>query len=437
MTIIFLKAATAARATEAQLDAGNYKKKHLRFQGLDISIENQKGSVRRWEDRDGSSGETKMLYDYGDIKRTLGKDDDAVDCCIGPNPDATHAYVVTQMALPDFVKVDEQKCMLGFDSLTEAKAAYLAHYDNPRFLGSIKAMLMDEFKRKVLATREGSQMVKAILFFKTHIDGYTKNDGTFVRTHEDSRVAKMTSAERKARDWAAQVAAGASRLAELSGIIQAARQRNILTDAQIDRAACGLTRKQILSEPVDEKLVASKKEQLDEMQRVASESYVFFRDKEERRELDLYMQLKEYRAKKAALEPSPQQKIDRYLSAPIASFWRKDFLKKIQAEAPGRNMDSEAKLATLEAIVRAAKKRGWIVEHTSSSNSGRVSSRYIEVPGGRSVRISDHYLPMSPQREYQHSQGLTGRWDDEIVVDDWRTESLDSYLNRIAVGEKE
>lgn len=171
MTIIFLKAATSARATEAQLDAGNYKKKHLRFQGLDISIENQNGSVRRWTDRDGSSGETKMLYDYGDIKRTLGKDDDAVDCYIGPNPEATHAYVVTQMALPDFIKVDEQKCMLGFDSLTEAKAAYLAHYDNPKFLGSIKAMLMDEFKRKVLATVDGARLVKAVLFIQSREGG--------------------------------------------------------------------------------------------------------------------------------------------------------------------------------------------------------------------------------------------------------------------------
>ena len=46
------------------------------------------------------------------------------------------------------------KCMLGFASMSEAKTAYLAHYNDKRFLGSIAAMPMEKFKDKVLATKD-------------------------------------------------------------------------------------------------------------------------------------------------------------------------------------------------------------------------------------------------------------------------------------------
>ncbi len=164
--ILFLKAPTAAQATPAQLAAGNYRKKHLTFQGLDISIENPKGSVRSGTDRDGHPWRTEMRYDYGYIRGSKGVDGDHVDCYVGPNQEATHAYIVHQRKADNWQAFDEDKVMLGFDSEADAKQAYLLHYDDPRFLGPITAMPMEAFKAKVLATKDRPRMIKAVLFLK-------------------------------------------------------------------------------------------------------------------------------------------------------------------------------------------------------------------------------------------------------------------------------
>lgn len=131
------------------------------FQGLPITVEQRKGSIRRWTDSvTGEEGETKFEYPYGYIRLTQGVDGDHVDCFLGPNPNATHAYVIHQMKRPDFTEYDEDKCMLGFDSADEAKAAYLRHYNNPKFLGSMHTMPMAEFIRKVRATKDKPGMIK-------------------------------------------------------------------------------------------------------------------------------------------------------------------------------------------------------------------------------------------------------------------------------------
>ncbi len=142
------------------------------FQGLKISIENRKGSVRRWFDPHGNEkGSTKMHWGYGYIRGTEGTDGDHVDVYIGPNPQASHAFVVNQMKKPGnskddgkaWTEFDEQKVMLGWDSAEAAKAAYMKQYDDPRFFGSIKAIPMDEFKEKVMSKANHGKKVAARL----------------------------------------------------------------------------------------------------------------------------------------------------------------------------------------------------------------------------------------------------------------------------------
>lgn len=157
MKRIFLKS-----PSPAQIEAGNYKKRHIVFQGLQISVENPKGSVRRGTDASGKQWRTKMRHHYGYIRRTEGLDGDHVDCYVGPDKDADTAYIVHQRKAGDWKAYDEDKCMIGFSSEQKATAAYLAHYDDPRFLGPITAMPMDEFKRKVLAAYEKPKMIKAV-----------------------------------------------------------------------------------------------------------------------------------------------------------------------------------------------------------------------------------------------------------------------------------
>lgn len=121
--------------------------KRYEFQGLQVSVETRKGAYRHWRDRDGKEGKTLMLYDYGYIRGTKGADKEHLDCYVGPNPKADKVYVVNQRRVTDWRKFDEHKVMLGFDSEKAAKEAYLKHYTDDRFFGSITEMTMERFKR--------------------------------------------------------------------------------------------------------------------------------------------------------------------------------------------------------------------------------------------------------------------------------------------------
>lgn len=126
------------------------------FAGLPIVIENPKGSTRNWVDSDGTTGSTKMRYDYGYIDGTCGPDGDGVDVYLGPNPDAHWVYVVHQMSKASgFQKFDEDKAMLGFDSANHARDAYLGQYNDERFFGGMTQMTVDDFKRQLITATAG------------------------------------------------------------------------------------------------------------------------------------------------------------------------------------------------------------------------------------------------------------------------------------------
>ena len=133
------------------------RKLHYRteFQGLPISIENRKGSIRRWYDplKD-EKGETRMKYAYGYIRTTEGADGDSIDCYIGPNKESRRVFVVHQNN-PKTGKYDEDKVMLGFSSRSHAKEAYLMHYDDPDFFGSIEELDINSFQDKVTHKQKG------------------------------------------------------------------------------------------------------------------------------------------------------------------------------------------------------------------------------------------------------------------------------------------
>lgn len=153
--------------TKAQRDAGNYAKAKLSWRGMVISIENPAGSVRRGVDGSGQPWETRMLYDYGYLLGTEGVDGDHVDCFVGPNLDAPIVYVVHARKFGDWSAYDEDKCMIGFDSEEDARLAFLHSYNDPRFLGPVTAMPVEEFKAKVMATKERPAMVKSVVLIKS------------------------------------------------------------------------------------------------------------------------------------------------------------------------------------------------------------------------------------------------------------------------------
>lgn len=129
------------------------------FRGLNISIENKKGTIRRGVDSDGHKWAIKMNYDYGYIRGTEGVDGDHVDCYIGDNIDAKNVYIIHQK-IPGTDKYDEDKCMLGFNTLADAKAAYLKQYDKPGFFDGIDTIPFELFKQKVLMKKyHGKKLV--------------------------------------------------------------------------------------------------------------------------------------------------------------------------------------------------------------------------------------------------------------------------------------
>jgi hypothetical protein len=151
-----------ARPTPAQAEAGNYKKPRRQWNGLEIAIENPVGSIR-----EGKGWRIRMQNAYGYICRSEAVDGDEVDVYLGPELDtAPMVYVVQQRRARDWDKYDEDKCMLGFPSESAARTAYLAHYDDDRFLGPIVTMPVDEFVRKVRATNDRPGMIKCVLFLR-------------------------------------------------------------------------------------------------------------------------------------------------------------------------------------------------------------------------------------------------------------------------------
>ena len=130
--------------TESQKEAGNYKKAHVRLHGLDIAIENPKGSMRRGTDKSGKAWESEMQAHYGYVKRTTGADGDQVDVFIGDNPDSDKVFVIDQYH-PDGT-FDEHKVVMGAGSMLEAKSLYKRNYQKGWKVGPTTAMSMDEFK---------------------------------------------------------------------------------------------------------------------------------------------------------------------------------------------------------------------------------------------------------------------------------------------------
>lgn len=125
------------------------------YQGLPISIENPKGSVRSGiNPATKQSWSVNMPYDYGYIKGTKGADGQGIDVFLGPIADAKFAYVVHQNT-PDGADYDEDKCFLGFKSADAAKKAYCAAYDNGgSFFRSMSVLPMHEFIERVIRTRD-------------------------------------------------------------------------------------------------------------------------------------------------------------------------------------------------------------------------------------------------------------------------------------------
>lgn len=123
----------------------------INHQGILVYVENEAGSIREGRDANGQPWRVKMRCPYGEIPGTAGSDGDPIDAYIGPNPSAPMAFVLhqrhyfgTEYEVPG--TYDEDKVMLGFDTLEDAMRAYAAHYNHPVWAPGTTILAVDELK---------------------------------------------------------------------------------------------------------------------------------------------------------------------------------------------------------------------------------------------------------------------------------------------------
>lgn len=126
--------------SDAQIDAGNYRKGHVRLNGHDVSIENPAGTRRRpaWP---------PLKDAYGYIRGTVGRDKDHVDVFLTDRAhDASLPVFVVDQVDADGT-FDEHKVVMGAANEADARSTYLRNYRRGwTGLGGITEMTQDAFK---------------------------------------------------------------------------------------------------------------------------------------------------------------------------------------------------------------------------------------------------------------------------------------------------
>lgn len=133
---------TETEPTDEEKESGEYAKGDISLLGLDIAIENPKGSERSSTTQEGEQWSVSIAHDYGYIKGTKGADGDEVDVFIGPDLESARVFVINQVGKDG--EFDEHKVMLGFGSKESAEQGYLSNYPAGWNMGSVQEMTVDE-----------------------------------------------------------------------------------------------------------------------------------------------------------------------------------------------------------------------------------------------------------------------------------------------------
>lgn len=191
---------TETNPSDAQKESGNYKKGHIKFGGYDYTIENPKGSTRSGKDADGKEWKVTMHDTYGYIRGKFGKDGDHLDMFINDKADLDNwngdVFVVDQVN-PDG-SFDEHKVMYGYDSMDDAKKAYLANYsDGWQGLGNITGASKDEFDKWLDTSNRKLKPFKDYAKVK-----FSLKDEEYLKAVEDGNMEKAQKMVNEAADAA-------------------------------------------------------------------------------------------------------------------------------------------------------------------------------------------------------------------------------------------
>ena len=122
------------------------KMDHIRWNGLGITIENKKGTIREKTGSEGKTWSRKMACDYGYFKRTKsGADGDHIDVFVGPHLKSELVFVVDQLSSDG--SFDEHKCVIGARTQEEAKNIYKTNYPKGWKIGVVTPCTLPQFKK--------------------------------------------------------------------------------------------------------------------------------------------------------------------------------------------------------------------------------------------------------------------------------------------------
>lgn len=178
--------------TEAQKEAGNYKKGHVQVGTFDITIEQPEGSIRRGTDASGKQWESKMHNTYGYFRGTEGVDGDHIDVFLSNDMDGwngAQVFVVDQYN-PDGT-FDEHKVMLGFNDADEAKGDYLANYEKGWEKGrriDVSAVNLEDFEKWIASSHRKTKPFSEYKSVKPVDDSETFNGHKVENSGKDIEV---------------------------------------------------------------------------------------------------------------------------------------------------------------------------------------------------------------------------------------------------------
>ena len=175
--------------TEAQKEAGNYKKGHIKIDGFNVTIEQPKGSIRRGKDANGKEWKTEMHNTYGYIRGTESVDGDHIDIFLSDNPTEGNVFVVDQVNKDG--SFDEHKVMYGFSDMESARKAYLSNYEEGwQGLGNITEVSKGEFKKWIDSSKRKTKP------FAEYSSVKTEGDVNVQHPIEDKGSKRLVSNER-------------------------------------------------------------------------------------------------------------------------------------------------------------------------------------------------------------------------------------------------
>lgn len=262
-----------------------------------------------------------------------------------------------------------------------------------------------------------------ILLLKTHVDTYTRKDGVVVQAHEDKRhvVQNPPTYEQVAElaDYRnTHIKKRESRLNGLRKLYpeEVARHERAFRDNELKRS-------NIESDQQKKELAAK------EAERLAKMTPEQRKKEDEKRQMEAARVDRHMKDMKAERDYANRRVASVYSSAFSKNFTPEEIasIQSYYTSGDRHGAQAEGRKAAVDAIERHLRASGIEIDHVSESMGGKSKSLYVKV-GGDIVRVSDHELPMTPERQTNREHGRTGRWSREVIVTDWQSTPLSQYV---------